>query len=125
MPGFWMVLVNPGIAVATGAVFAAVEHRDNLPSLPPPPVYSFPALIDWLAHQRNDLQSAAISICPAIAEVLAALDDAPIARMSGSGATCFALHGTEVAAVAQAESLRKTRPHWWIAAAPVAATPAR
>ncbi len=130
LPGFWMVLVNPGVAVATGAVFAAVEQRDNPPGPPPPPLTDFVALTGWLAHQRNDLQAAATSICPPIAEVLAALGSAelgaaPLARMSGSGATCFALHGTEAGAVAQADRLRRAHSDWWIAAAPVGVTPAR
>ncbi len=130
LPAFWMVLVNPGAAVATGAVFAAVERRDNPPGPPPPPLTDFAALTGWLAHQRNDLQAAAVALCPAIAEVLAALGSAelggaPLARMSGSGATCFALHGGEAGAVAQADRLRRARPDWWIEAAPVAVTPAR
>jgi len=124
MPEFWIVLVNPGAAVATGAVFAAVDGRDNLPGPPssswPPPLTDFAALTGWLARQRNDLQAAAVSICPAIAEVLAALGAAPLARMSGSGATCFALHGREADAEAQAERLRRSRPDWWVVAAPVA-----
>ena len=119
MPEFWIVLVNPGAAVATGAVFAAVERRDNPPGPPPPPLTDFAALTGWLARQRNDLQPAAVSICPAIAEVLAALGAAPLARMSGSGATCFALHGREADAEAQAERLRRSRPDWWVVAAPV------
>jgi 4-diphosphocytidyl-2-C-methyl-D-erythritol kinase len=125
MPGFWMVLVNPGVAVATGSVFAAVEQRENPPDPPPPHLPDFDALIHWLAHTRNDLQAAALSICPAIAEVLAALDAAPFARMSGAGATCFALHACEATAVAQIERLHSARQDWWIAAAPVAVTPAR
>ncbi len=125
MLGFWTVLVNPGAAVATGAVFAAVEQRAMPPGPPPPPLMDFAGLTGWLAHQRNDLSAAAVSICPAIAEVLAALGDAPLARMSGSGATCFALHAGESGAVAQAGRLRRTRPDWWVAAAPVGVTPAR
>jgi 4-diphosphocytidyl-2-C-methyl-D-erythritol kinase len=119
LPKFWMVLANPGVAVATGAVFAAVECRDNPPGPPPPGTPAFSDLIDWLAQTRNDLQSAAIAACPVIAEALTALDDAPLARMSGSGATCFALHEGRSAAAAQAERLRRTQPDWWIAAAPV------
>ncbi len=125
MPAFWMVLVNPGAAVATGAVFAAVERRDTPPVPAPPPLTDFAALTGWLAHQRNDLQAAAVALCPAIAEVLAALGSAELARMSGSGATCFALHGGEAGAVAQAQSLRRARPGWWVEAAPVGVTPAR
>ena len=125
MPEFWIVLVNPGAAVATGAVFAAVEQRALPAGPPPPPLTDFAALTGWLAQQRNDLQPAAVSICPAIAEVLAALGSAesggaPLARMSGSGATCFAMHGREADAEAQAERLRRSRPDWWVVAAPVA-----
>ncbi len=119
MPEFWMVLANPQVAVATGAVFAAVKQRDNPPGTAPPALTGFAILIEWLGHQRNDLQSAAISVCPPIAEVLAALADAPLARMSGSGATCFALHESEAEAKAQAERLWRARPDWWVVAAPV------
>ncbi len=128
MPEFWMVLANPGVAVATGAVFAAVEQRAMPPGPPPPPLTDFSALTGWLAQSRNDLQAAAASICPAIAEVLAALGSAelggaPLARMSGSGATCFALHEGEWGAVAQAERLRRSRPGWWVVAAAVEPMP--
>jgi 4-diphosphocytidyl-2-C-methyl-D-erythritol kinase len=123
MPEFWIVLVNPGIAIATGAAFAAVEQRENPPGPPPPPLADFDALTGWLSRQRNDLQPAAVSICPPIAEVLAALGDAPLARMSGSGATCFALHEGEARAVAQADCLRRAKPDWWIVAAPVEPMP--
>jgi len=125
LPGFWMVLANPGVAVPTGAVFAAVERRDNPPGpgLPADGIGSFPALSGWLAARRNDLEAAAATVCPAIATVLAALSDAALARMSGSGATCFALHPDQAAAEAQATRLRATEPDWWIAAAPVAPWP--
>lgn len=125
MPGFWMVLVNPGVAVATGAVFAAIEQRDNPPGPPPPTLANFDMLIGWLSQQRNDMQPAAVSICPAIADVLAALGGAPLVRMSGSGATCFSLHESKAKATAQAERLRHAQNDWWIVAAPVAATRAR
>jgi len=121
LPGFWTVLANPRAAVATGRVFAALERRDNPPGPPPPPqgFTDFAALRDWLSAQRNDLQAPAVMLCPPIAEVLAALAGAPLARMSGSGASCFALHATEADAQAQADRLRRARPGWWIAAAPV------
>ena len=122
-PEFWMVLVNPGVAVATGAVFAAVEQCENPPGPAPPPLPDFAALTGWLARQRNDLQPAAVAICPAIAEVLTALEGAPLTRMSGSGATCFALHEGEWGALAQAARLRLSRPGWWIVVAPVEPMP--
>ena len=125
MPEFWMVLVNPGVALATGTIFATLEQRDNPTGPPPPPMTDFAALTGWLSCQRNDLQPTAVSVCPVIAEVLAALSEAPLARMSGSGATCFALHESEAEAMAQAGHLRSTRSDWWVIATPVAATPAR
>lgn len=121
LPGFWLVLANPGQALATSAVFAAVARRDAPPGPPLPDrgLDAFAALTGWLAAQRNDLQAAAATLCPAIAEVLEALSDAPLARMSGSGATCFALHEDRAGAEAQAARLGRARPGWWVAAAPV------
>lgn len=120
LPGFWMVLANPGIAVPTAAAFAALSRCDNPPAIPPPTLAGFDGLIDWLRAQRNDLEAPARSLCPAVDEVLEALRGAPLARMSGSGATCFALHASEAQAQAQAARLRRARPGWWIATAPVA-----
>lgn len=123
MPDFWMVLVNPLHAVGTRAVFAATTEKD-LPAGPAAPAEGFkdfPALIGWLHAQRNDLEPAARSLCPEIGDVLAALSDAPLARMSGSGATCFALHEKAADALAHADQLRVRSPGWWVAAAPVAA----
>ena len=123
MPDFWMVLANPGVGVTTGTVFSAVTQCDNPPAPSMPPLTDFAALIDWLAQQRNDLQSAAISACPVIAEVLAALSEAPLARMSGSGATCFALHADEADAATQADRLRCAHPDWWVIVAAVEPIP--
>ncbi|GMG82080.1 4-(cytidine 5'-diphospho)-2-C-methyl-D-erythritol kinase [Paralimibaculum aggregatum] len=125
MPEAWILLVNPLVSVATGAVFAALERREGPPGPPPPPAgfADFAGLVDWLAAQRNDLAPAAIRCCPAIGEVLEALAPAPLARMSGSGATCFALHADRAAALAAAARLRAARPGWWVAAAPLPADP--
>lgn len=125
LPGFWLVLANPGVAVATGAVFAAVTRRDMPPgpALPERGLKDAAALAGWLAAQRNDLEPAATAVCPVIAEVLASLADAPLARMSGSGATCFALHPGQAQAEAQAARIRAAEPGWWVAAAPVTRWP--
>ena len=93
LPPFRLELSNPGIPVATPAVFRALEARDN-PPLPPLPARfaDLDGLVDWLAATRNDLQTAAIAIAPQIAETLADMRARPgcrFARMSGSGATCF------------------------------------
>jgi 4-diphosphocytidyl-2-C-methyl-D-erythritol kinase len=80
-------------------------------------------LAAWLGAQRNDLEAPAVALAPLVAEALAALAAQPgarLARMSGSGATCFALFADGAAALAAAEALRRARPSWWVAAAPVA-----
>ncbi len=121
LPACWLVLVNPGVAVPTGAVFAGVSDR-NPPAPPPLPEAGFAGFDEfagWLATQRNDLQAPAVAICPQVGEVLDALAGAPLARMSGSGATCFALCATEASADALAARLRRARPGWWVAAAAV------
>ncbi len=120
LPGFWMVLANPGVAVSTAAAFAALAGRYGAPAPPAPAFRDLGALVAWLRPLRNDLETPARVICPAVAEVLAALEDAPLVRMSGSGATCFALHAEETAARAQAGRLRTAHPGWWVTVAPVA-----
>jgi 4-diphosphocytidyl-2-C-methyl-D-erythritol kinase len=123
LPPFWLVLANPRTAVPTAAVFAGVRDR-NPPPAPPAPeggFAGFDAFVRWLALQRNDLQAPAMALCPAIGEMLAALSGAPVARMSGSGATCFAVVEREAQALALADRLRPRG--WWVAAAPVG-TPA-
>lgn len=122
MPAAWLVLVNPGVAVPTPAVFAALAQRDNAPM---PEIPGFPdaaAMARWLGLQRNDLQPPAIALVPAIAEALAALSRQPgclLTRMSGSGATCFALFADEQPAHTAATHLAATHPAWWIAPARV------
>ncbi len=76
-------------------------------------------LIAGLAADRNDLEAPAISIQPVIADVLDALRALPgcqLARMSGSGATCFGLFGSARAANAAAKTLRERHPSWWVRA---------
>lgn len=119
LPEVALVLANPGQQIATPAVFAALSRRDN-PGLPPLPG-AFPdaaALIDWLEGCRNDLEEPAIRLAPAIADTLAALraSGAGLARMSGSGATCFGLFQTAAAAAQAAAQLRAAQPGWWVAA---------
>lgn len=117
-PGF-VVLANPGFGVATAEVFRALTRRDN-PALPrPEPWPDIAALAAWLSRCRNDLEPAARQIAPEIGDVVTALQDQPgclIARMSGSGATCFSLFATRAAADA-AERILASRPGWWVKAA--------
>ena len=121
LPEAWLVLVNPGVAVATPEVFRALLHKDN-PPMPAvlPQLRSVAALADFLVTQRNDLEAPAISLAPVIGRVLADLAALPgchLARMSGSGATCFGLFADRSNAEAAADRLRAAQPGWWVAAA--------
>lgn len=118
LPDFWMVLVNPGVAVPTGAVFRAVEDVNPPPPPEMPDHFSdFRAFAGWLQSQRNDLQAPAISVAPAVSDVLAALSDAPFHRMSGSGATCFALFETQAQAQSCRDHIAAAEPGWWVVSA--------
>ncbi|SOC26018.1 4-(cytidine 5'-diphospho)-2-C-methyl-D-erythritol kinase [Stappia indica] len=125
-PGHAILLANPGLPVATPEVFARLERRDNPPLSPlaDSDLATFDALVGWLEGTRNDLETPALRLAPPIAEVLAALRVAPgarLARMSGSGATCFALFAGIEEAEREARRLTDRHPGWWIQAAPVAA----
>jgi 4-diphosphocytidyl-2-C-methyl-D-erythritol kinase len=108
LTGTPVLLVNPRAAVPTGPVFKAWDGIDRGAM----PTGSVRAIA--LAG-RNDLELPAIAICPPVAEVLAALraTDPFLARMSGSGATCFALYETADELHAAAEKLAQIHPHWW------------
>lgn len=105
LAGAPVLLVNPRVLLSTGPVFKAWDGADR-GALPDGPA-------SQIAREgRNDLETPAIALCPAIAEVLAALRNTRpwLARMSGSGATCFALYSTiEERDAAQAAMARE----WW------------
>ncbi|WP_299563560.1 4-(cytidine 5'-diphospho)-2-C-methyl-D-erythritol kinase [uncultured Sulfitobacter sp.] len=112
LPQFELLLVNPHIEVPTGAVFAGLREKTNAPMERILPQFdNLATLCRWLARQRNDLEAPARTIAPQIDDVLAAMDDALLARMSGSGATCFGIY--ENAAHAEAR-IRTARPDWWV-----------
>ena len=120
LPPAWLVLVNPGVAVSTPEVFRAREvtfsERDRLNTRPA----SAEDLARELSTRRNDLTEAATKIAPVISDVLTALDNCDgilLARLSGSGATCFGLFGTAQAAASAEEKLRRDHPNWWVQAA--------
>lgn len=120
LPPAWAVLANPGVALATGEVFARLATRENAPLPEVPALADARALARFLAMQRNDLEAPAIAISPVIREVLDALAAARgclLARMSGSGASCFGLFGNGAAAQAAARALARARPGWWVRAA--------
>ncbi len=120
LPSFGMVLVNPGVAVSTPFVFRGLSSRDNppLPALPQAGFQSLDELLNWLSVSRNDLEPPAIAVSPSIGDVLAALrSDANcrFARMSGSGATCFAIAENFEQAEAFAARIAASNPDWWVA----------
>ncbi|MBR7619513.1 4-(cytidine 5'-diphospho)-2-C-methyl-D-erythritol kinase [Phenylobacterium sp. 20VBR1] len=121
LPVLEAVLVNPGVSVSTPAVYAAFDAAGIFGDVEPPPMpeafESVEELAGWLATTRNDLEAAAVALAPAIGDVLATLSDEPealIARMSGSGATCFALCQSEVEAESLAERIMAMKPDWWV-----------
>jgi 4-diphosphocytidyl-2-C-methyl-D-erythritol kinase len=123
VPKLAAVLVNPGVAVPTKDVFAILGLKAGAGLKRAPPARTLPRdcgrFIAMLASGRNDLEPAAIKLQPVIARVLAALRDEPaceLARMSGSGATCFGLFTSSRAAVAAARELSAAHPRWWVRA---------
>jgi len=120
LPPLDTVLVNPGVPVATPRVFARLDHAGNPPMPEPLPRWPDAAsCIRWLGAQRNDLEAPARAICPGIDAALAhlrATDACALARMSGSGATCFGLYPDRAAAQTAAARLAEERPDWWIVA---------
>lgn len=117
LPRLPALLVNPGGALPTAQVFAAFRAE----RVTAPPTGNLPLapekLRDWLERQDNDLTAAAIATVPAIADMLSALRALPgcwLARMSGSGATCFGLFDSTTSAAAAAPQLSATYRNWWI-----------
>jgi 4-diphosphocytidyl-2-C-methyl-D-erythritol kinase len=124
LPRLSALLVNPGVAVPTKLVFASWRPSAN-------PVGASAAaadftsaktldehqLLEWLAREGNDLEAPAIVLAPPVADVLASLRSVAgcrLARMSGSGATCFALFSSATDAAAAGSDLRARFPEWWI-----------
>ena len=112
------VLVNSRLPVATPDVFRALTHRQNASMPDELPVFQdVERLIGWLAGMRNDLEAAALKVAPVIGDVLGALKTfggCKLARMSGSGATCFGLFTTPEAASDVALELGAAHPDWWV-----------
>ncbi|MDX5412939.1 MAG: 4-(cytidine 5'-diphospho)-2-C-methyl-D-erythritol kinase [Rhodobacterales bacterium] len=119
LPVLHAVLVNPGVSVSTAVIFRTLARKDNPPMPADLPGWADAAdLSAWLRGQRNDMQAAAIAAAPVIGDVIAAIavtDGCLLARMSGSGATCFGLYANAAAAERAAAALM--RPGWWVRAA--------
>jgi 4-diphosphocytidyl-2-C-methyl-D-erythritol kinase len=123
LPGLPALLINPRVSVATKDVFAALRAGPVGHNQPSALVDAGWAggdrqeLIDFVARHGNDLEPPAIFLHPDIAQALAALRALPgcrLARMSGSGASCFGLFDSNRAATAAARALRVAHPQWWI-----------
>ena len=123
LPPFWLVLVNPGVPVATAKVFKARAGGFSAAvEAPTEPLADLDALLAFLARSGNDLEPVAVTLAPEVGAVLAALRrlaGCRFARMSGSGATCFGLFEGAAEAEAAAAELAAAHPDWWVAAAPV------
>lgn len=128
LPELPALLVNPRVGVSTRDVFAALAKSGlqkagrALGGVP----RDAGALDEFLRGHGNDLTASAIACAPVIGEVLAMLEGLPgvrLARMSGSGATCFALFATEAEAKAAESQLAARRPEWWAAATVLNRTP--
>ena len=114
LPPCGLLLVNPGEAVSTPAVFAARRGGFSAPALLPDGWGDAASMASDLSVLRNDLEAPSLALCPAVGDVLAALRGLPgcrLARMSGSGATCFAVFDSPAEARLAAPGL--SRPGWW------------
>lgn len=118
------VLANPGVHLETKAVFGKMGLKAGQEGVPGqhPDIHDGldePSYFEGLARGRNDMEAAAAELAPAIPAVLAALRAVPgcrLARMSGSGSTCFGLFGDRTAARRGATKLGKDHPEWWVKA---------
>ena len=117
-PELAFVLINPRVGVSTNQVFAALEIKSNSglrDDMPDPS--DLDEWLVWLNSQRNDLEQPASIIAPVILNVLDALKALPkamLVRMSGSGATCFAIMRDRQSAKEAAANLQRAHPSWWV-----------
>lgn len=134
LPALCAVLVNPGVAVSTADVFASLGLQPGQRLERKPGVNTAGGVSSWhedwpedshaliaglVSGGDNDLQAPALRVAPAIRAVLNALQQAEgcrLARMSGSGATCFGLFDDCRASAAAARSLKSIHPDWWVKA---------
>jgi 4-diphosphocytidyl-2-C-methyl-D-erythritol kinase len=121
LPEAYVLLANPGVELSTGQVFAALDGQTSGPAARwDAPPKDAGALADHLARDGNDLEGPARRLRPEIDQVLSALATRPgclLARMSGSGATCFGLFADAASAEAAAAQLAADQPAWWLRAA--------
>jgi 4-diphosphocytidyl-2-C-methyl-D-erythritol kinase len=117
LPKLWAVLVNPRIPVSTAEVFANYSNKFSISQSFTANLQNAQELANSLSGYRNDLTSAALRVAPVIKDVLRAIETTEnqlLTRISGSGATCFALFKTKSAAIYATKSLRAQYPLWWV-----------
>lgn len=122
-PPCGVLLANPGLKLVTADVYGALDVAPLAasPPTPAPPDFGgdFETLVDYVRTGGNDLEAVALRLAPEVGNVLAALRDlkgARLARLSGSGPTCFALFATPREALRAATALAEGQPDWWIVA---------
>ncbi len=119
LPRVPLVLVNPGVALSTATVFAARDGGFGEAGRFSESAKDGGELARLLALRRNDLANAAMTLCPPVSRVVGALVRAggcKLARMSGSGATCFGIFEDERSAARTAADIAAIEPAWWVAA---------
>lgn len=121
LPVLPAVLVNPGVPVSTPAVYRAFDAAGRFADVTPPPepdAFESPEEVAaWLASLSNDLEAPALAVTPEVGAVLETLRGEPealLARVSGSGGTCFALCADDIAAEGLAERIEALAPTWWV-----------
>jgi 4-diphosphocytidyl-2-C-methyl-D-erythritol kinase len=117
LPALDLVLANPNRAVPTAEVFAALDRIGPASGSDPPLPTRRADVLAWLRARGNDLEAPARRLAPVIGDVLEALGRLPgsrLARMSGSGATCFGVFDDAPAAARAAHDLRRAHPDWWV-----------
>lgn len=119
LPRVPLVLVNPGVALSTATVFAARDGGFGEAGRFSESAKDAGELARLLARRRNDLANAAMTLCPPVSRVVGALVRAggcKLARMSGSGATCFGIFEDERSAARAAADIAAIEPAWWVVA---------
>ena len=123
-PALPIVLVNPNVGVSTPAIFKSLASKNNPPLIAPTDAIDQAApFTGWINDCRNDLQPPAIVHCEEVSTCLDALTNCNgslVARMSGSGATCFGLFETDEDAKRAADKLQTEHSDWWIVATKLA-----
>ncbi len=114
VPQLHLVLANPGVPSPTVATFQRLARKQNPPMEDVSGWRTLDPFVAWLARQRNDLMGPAIENVAMIGQVLTSLKGARLARMSGSGSTCFGIYESRADAEEAAHQITAQHPDWWV-----------